>query len=235
MEILKISEKSQVKTNQFVPTVIGNNTGIVAKAYKEDQYNINYENIIITRKKSKVFSSFVVAILIFIMGFFGLKILTEKNEIFGTELAIVTSRLFVPKDFGKIKFVSGDNITNEHEAFSCMMSLSVPFSVCLATKNGDDLVVTSAGEIIVKCAMDGVVESVKTDEKTYKKTVVVSHKYDIKTTYFMLDNLSVKAGDKVTRNSPLGIAQNNQIGFKVTYKNAIVKGLEIIDGELTFS
>ena len=83
--------------------------------------------------------------------------------------------------------------------------------------------------------MDGVVESVVTDEKTFKKTVTVAHKHDLKTIYYMLDNVSVKVGDKVEKNMPIAIVFDCVIGFKISYKNSIVKGLEIIDGELSFS
>lgn len=233
MEMLSLSEKAECYASKFVPVVrIKNNEVMELPKRNKSEEHVK---IYVRASKIKIFPSLFVAIMILFMGFFGLKILTEKNNIFGDELLNITRQLFVPKDFGKIKYVGQEFFSNEEEAYSSMMGLSLPFSVCLATKINDDFLITSAGEILVKCAMDGVVESVKTDEKTFKKTVVISHKYDIKTTYTMLNNVSVKVGDIVTKNTPVGITENNQIGFKITYKNTIVKGLEIANGELTFS
>ena len=233
MEVIKITEKAQTYARRFAP-VVKNKFVEVATIDSENSTSDSIK-VILKPRKQRVFSIFILALMILGMSFFGFKLLIDHNDTFGAEIMSVAESLFVPKDFGKIKFVGTDLNEFDSEAYSCVEALDIPFSACVSTKFGDQFLLTSPSEILVKCAMDGVVTSVTTDEKTFKKSVVVMHKYDIKTEYYMLDNLSVKVGDKVTKNTPLGVASSCQIGFKITYKNSIVKGLEIVNGELVFS
>jgi len=232
MEILKLREKAEVYSKKFVPTV---KHKFVDVCVVDTQQNHScHEKIIIKPPKQKVLPAFIICLMVLVMSFFGCKLLIKHNETFGSELLVVIERLFVPKDFGKIKFVDVNNGQLETEAYSNIIGLEIPFFSCVSTLVGETFLLESPSEVIVKCAMDGVVVSVKTDPVNFKKSVVVEHKHDIKTEYYLLDNLSVKVGDSVKKNTPLGITMNSQIGFKISYKNTIVKGLEIKDGELVF-
>ena len=186
------------------------------------------------QKKRGLRFVFVGAVVCFLC-FASMLMLLLPSSFLSSELTSVAGGLFLPKDFGKIKFVES-NTTGElgAEAMASVMEMELPFSVCVAESIDDIFVLESAGEITVKCAMDGVVESITTDENSLKKTVVVNHGSGLRTTYYNLDTVAVIVGDSVQKNTILGITDNYSIGFKVSYKNSIVKGLEIVDDELAF-
>lgn len=189
------------------------------------------QNNNIKHKKVSLIALFCLG-LIFIVCFF--IVFSGGLASVSSELYRVTNALFVPKDFGKIKFVHGDEQTMSKEAIAELGEISMPFMVCSVTGNDGTYLLTSAGEITVRCAMSGVVESISSDAVTFKKTIVVSHNHSLKTIYYNIDNVCVQEGNKVDKNTILGISLSGQIGFKVNYKNLVIKGLEIVDGQLSF-
>ena len=235
MEIVYLEEKAKCYNQKIKPRITEKFTPSKFENQAEDYENYCYY---FERKKHKnrVIPFIVCFALILAMSYFSLHLLINSNNTINMELVRVIERVFTPKDFGKIKFVGEEyNGENEKEAYSFIDSLNMPFSSCYSLSIGETFLLKSPSEITVKCAMDGVVESIACDEKTFKKSVTIRHKFDIKTEYYLLDNVSVKEGDSVTKNTIIGLALSGDIGFKITYRNSVVKGLEIVDGELSFT
>lgn len=188
-------------------------------------------------KKPRILGLFLM--FVFVIGCFSAVFLfASSSPSIKNEIQAISEKLFEPKDLGKIKFTNGELVfetPNEEEAMSMIAGFELPFAVCAGKNIGEAFLMQSAGELLVKCAMDGVVESVTTNEVTFQKTIVVSHGSGLKTMYSMIDTASVKAGDRVKQNTILGISKKGEIGFSVSYKNKVVKGLEIVDGQLSFS
>lgn len=234
MEILKLEEKASSYYRKLKPQKVAKfecvKSNDVTIKIDSDEYYYSNRNY---KKTSKLGVLFLSLIMTIFMSFFACFLLIEHNNTINTQLLKVVEKVFTPKDFGKIKFVDtlGDF---DKEAYAVLEGFSIPFSACLSTQVGETFLLNSPSEITVKCAGSGVVESIKTDEKTLKKSVTIRHKYDLKTEYYLLDNVGVKVGDKVEKNTILGLSFSMNVGFKITYKNSIVKGLEIVDGNLDF-
>ena len=236
MEILSLEEKALSYSKKILPARKGE--------YFLDEMNENkaeweddYADYIIgnyKRKKSKWKICLLSFFMCLIMCFVGCKMLLVRSDTINVELMSVIENLFTPKDFGKIKFVDTNSNSSDKEAMAYISSLSLPFNSCFSVKSDDVFVLNSPSEITIKCAMDGVVDSINFDEKTGKKTVVVKHKMNLKTEYLYLDNVAVEIGNKVDKNTILGLSFEKQVGFKILYKNSTMKGFEIINGELEF-
>ena len=159
-------------------------------------------------------------------------LLSSQNEMANTMQNVVYD-FFVPKDLGRIKFV--DNSDYEEEAFGFAIDFGVPFVCSVGQNYGETFVFKSGGEITIKCAADGVVEDVIiSSDGNFTKTVIVSHPNKIKSEYYMLDTVAVKKGDRVQKNTVLGLNQNGEVGLKFTYNGKTIRGLKIVDGELVF-
>ena len=77
-----------------------------------------------------------------------------------------------------------------------------------ATHQGVDLL-AEAGTA-VKCSFDGTVKTV-TDDSFYGTTVVISHDGGYETTYKLLDEVSLKAGDKVAEGDTIGTVSGDAL------------------------
>ena len=77
-----------------------------------------------------------------------------------------------------------------------------------ATHQGVDLIAEAGTE--VKCSFDGTVKSV-TDDSFYGTTVVISHDGGYETTYKLLDEVSLKAGDKVAEGDAIGTVSGDAL------------------------
>jgi len=203
MKKLYLTEKAKCYSNKIVPVKIDD-----YHDYSVCDFNI--ENIGNKRKISsqKQHKFFVVILLLFVSLFAFLVAIFPSSSVYN-EVNQVVEKLFSPRDFGKIKFTSNkDNENLSEEAFLLVNDFSLPFIVCSSKSVGDTFLVSSAGEITVKCAMKGIVESIETNETDYKKTITVKHAHGLKTVYSMIDTASVKKGDSVEQNTILGIANN---------------------------
>lgn len=234
MENYVLEEKSSF-ARKFVPAVKPKFVDvdfIDCKSVKDDKIVFKCKNKTVP---NNIFAYICLFIVTIVMIFSSCKLLLSNSKILGINLYDVVVNVFAPKDFGKIKFVDNENYEKEKEALGSVCDLGVPFVACFSTKIDDVFLLSSPSEVTVKCAMDGVVENIYTDDKTLKKTIIVKHKMDIRSQYLLLDNVSVVVGDSVNKNTILGLSYSGNIGFKVSYKNSIVKGLEIIDGQLSFT
>lgn len=77
-----------------------------------------------------------------------------------------------------------------------------------ATHQGVDLI-AEAGTA-VKCSFDGTVKTV-TDDSFYGTTVVISHDGGYETTYKLLDEVSLKVGDKVAEGDTIGTVSGDAL------------------------
>ena len=77
-----------------------------------------------------------------------------------------------------------------------------------ATHQGVDLI-AEAGTA-VKCSFDGTVKTV-TDDSFHGTTVVISHDGGYETTYKLLDEVSLKAGDKVAEGDAIGTVSGDAL------------------------
>ena len=77
-----------------------------------------------------------------------------------------------------------------------------------ATHQGVDLI-AEAGTA-VKCSFDGTVKTV-TDDSFHGTTVVISHDGGYETTYKLLDEVSLKAGDKVAEGDTIGTVSGDAL------------------------
>lgn len=77
-----------------------------------------------------------------------------------------------------------------------------------ATHQGVDLL-AEAGTA-VKCSFDGTVKTV-TDDSFYGTTVVISHDGGYETTYKLLDEVSLKVGDKVAEGDTIGAVSGDAL------------------------
>ena len=77
-----------------------------------------------------------------------------------------------------------------------------------ATHQGVDLI-AEAGTA-VKCSFDGTVKTV-TDDSFHGTTVVISHDGGYETTYKLLDEVSLKVGDKVAEGDTIGTVSGDAI------------------------
>ena len=77
-----------------------------------------------------------------------------------------------------------------------------------ATHQGVDLVAEAGTE--VKCSFDGTVKTV-TDDSFHGTTVVISHDGGYETTYKLLDEVSLKVGDKVAEGDTIGTVSGDAL------------------------
>ena len=232
-----ITERAMTHARKFVPARKHGKFECVPFAsefsQKMDNSDLQYDE---TQNRKSRSRGIILAFLFMLFCFGSLFMFTASSSEMGMHVRQVAQKLFEPRDLGKIKFASGELHEEEtdSEAMSMIASFGLPFVFCVSKNLGEVFLVTSAGEITVKCALGGVVEKIETNNSSFLKTVTVNHGAGLKTIYSMLDNVAVKVGDKVEQNTILGISLNGEIGFVVNFKNKIVKGLEIVDGQLSF-
>lgn len=77
-----------------------------------------------------------------------------------------------------------------------------------ATHEGVDFKVKEGS--IVKCVYDGVVKSVETNSY-YGAIVVIEHKDGYESVYKLLDQVTLKVGDKIKRNEKIGIVSKDAL------------------------
>lgn len=184
--------------------------------------------IVFTHKKLRKLSFVLVCFLS--LGIMGLS-LSDLN--LAKEVKCITAS-WSPNisDLGKLKFVSGE-IETEKEVLSNIENMSMPFeSSYVEEVSSGVFLVNGLGGVVVKCCLDGKVT--KIDIVGDLKSVHVSHGKSLVSVYELLDNVGVNVGDKVKKNTPLGVSFSSVVQFKMLYKNKLLAGLSVKDGELTF-
>lgn len=152
---------------------------------------------------------------------------------FESEVKRITSS-WSPKldDIGKLKFVTQEELMTETEVFSVVSEMNMPFENSYVFANSNGFTVSGLGSVIVKACLSGKVE--KIEDKGVLKTITISHGKGLSSVYENLDNVGVKEGDRVGKNTPIGVSNNSQIGLKILLSGKIVAGLTVKNGEMVF-
>lgn len=137
------------------------------------------------------------------------------------------------QDIGKLKFVSGEETETEKEVSLLVSQMGMPFNNYYVTAGTDGFVVSGLGSLIVKSCLNGKVK--KIESNGLLKNVSISHGKGLVTVYENLDLVGVKEGDLVKKNTPIGVSDNSEIGFKILIKGKVLAGLKVKDGEMFFA
>lgn len=184
-------------------------------------------DLVVKRRKLHLLSSFFVLLVTFsCMG------LTISNTSIAAEVRQITS-YWTPNltDLGKLKFVSEEQ--TEMEVLSSVGEMSMPFASVFVDEVDEGIFeVNGLGSMVVHACLKGEVSKIENDEGV--KTIILSHGKNLKTCYAGINTLGVKKGDKVEKNTPLGICSSSKIIFTVLYKDKVLAGLSVKDGEFTF-
>lgn len=185
-------------------------------------------SVILPKKKLNIFSLLLISILT--LG--GISSIMAGSS-FSHEVKNITS-CWTPnlESLGKLKFVTNYD-ESEVEVSAQIYDMSMPFNNVYMTEIETGVFMANGlGGVVVKACLDGSIT--KVENVNNKKTIYISHGKGLTSVYDMLDNVGVKEGDVVKKNSPLGVSLSSIIQFKVLYKNKILTGLTVKDGELTF-
>lgn len=185
--------------------------------------------VIFSQKKLRKLSFIFVCILsLGIMGF------SLSSSGLSSEVKNITSS-WSPNisDLGKLKFVYQDSLETDQEVFLQMEDMSMPFENTYAQEvDAGVFLVNGLGGVVVKACLAGKVTKIENNGN--QKSVYVAHGKSLVSVYELLDNVGVKEGDGVEKNTPLGISMSSVVQFKILYKDKILTGLTVKDGELTF-
>ena len=188
---------------------------------------VQTKNNIFPKRKLHIFSLFFICSLSFSMLGLSVDSLGLKREVQN----ITSSWSPNITDLGKLKFVINQS-EDEEDVFSEALSMSMPFeNTYVSAGESDSFIVNGLGGLIVKSCMAGKVIKVEDGEQ---KTIHISHGKGLVSIYGNIDTLGVKEGDKVEKNTPLGVSLNSIINLKILFKNKMLTGLTVIDGVLTF-
>jgi len=194
------------------------------KLFKEKEVDFETKNIVLPKRKLHVFS--LILLCFFSFGILGFSVnnLSVKNEV----KTITSSWAPNINGLGKIKYVNSE----QEEVFSHVMGMQMPFKNTFVRElNNGVFLVNGLGGVVVKACLEGKVIKV---EGTTEKTVRVSHGKNLVSVYSCLNNVGVKVGDGVTKNTPLGVSLTSTISFQMLYKNKPIAGLTVKDGEMQF-
>jgi len=181
---------------------------------------------IISQKNLRFFSLFFICVVT--MGIFGVSL---SNLGISTEVKYITSS-WSPNitDLGKLKFVT---METDEEVMMSVSAMAMPFENAFISEDEVGMFsVNGLGGIIVKCCLAGRVNKIEQNGET--KTIYISHSKGLVSVYDNIDTVGVKENDRVEKNTPLGVSLSSKIGFKVLYKNKMLAGLTVKNGELTF-
>lgn len=184
---------------------------------------------VVSLKKLKVFGSLFCLLLSFSLLGFSLSSLG-----FSDEIKLITSS-YAPnlQDIGKLKFVN-EGIATESEVASFVNEMAMPFNNTYVTEEDKGcFLVNGLGSIVVKSCLGGKVT--KIENKGSVKTITIAHGKGLTSVYEELDNVGVKEGDTVKKNTPIGVSLSSKIVLKVLLGGKVVAGLTVKDGEMTFS
>ena len=185
------------------------------------------ESPVVVKRKLHIFSS----IFIMLISFSCLGISLSSTSL-AREVRQITS-YWSPNiaDLGKLKFVSGDEA--REDVMSQVAEFAMPFETSLVTEvDAGVFEVNGLGGMLVHACLKGRVEKIENNGEY--KTITLSHGNNLKTTYSYIDTLGVKEGDGVEKNTPLGVSLSSKIMFKVLYKNKVLAGLTVNNGEFSF-
>lgn len=185
-------------------------------------------NFVMNQKRLRSFSVIFICLLTFAISGIGLSSLNLSREI----KSITASWSPNIADLGKLKFVNNDEV-GYTQTLASIDEMRMPFENNFVEEVSSGVfLVNGLGGVVVKSCLDGKVS--KVDENDGTKTVTLLHGKSLVSVYELLDNVGVKVGDKIEKNTPLGVSYSSVIRLKLLYKNKVLAGLEVKDGVLTF-
>lgn len=137
------------------------------------------------------------------------------------------------QDIGKLKYVLEEENLTEKEVGLLVSEMAMPFENVFVSKADDCFAVNGLGSLVVKSCLAGKVT--KIEDKGLSKTVTISHGKGLVSVYSCLDNVGVKEGDSVKKNTAIGVSYSSQINLKILLGGKTVAGLIVKDGEMSFS
>ena len=198
------------------------------KELKTAKSEENKNRVMPARKLFTLGSLFCVLLTFSLMGFslsyFG----------FADEVKRITSS-WAPnlQDIGKLKFVSEEETMTEKEVSNAISEIAMPFENVFVSEGKECFKVNGLGSLVVKSCLGGKVT--KVEDKGLSKTVTISHGKGLVSVYADLDNVGVKEGDSVKKDTAIGVSYSSQINLKILLAGKPVAGLIVKDGEMTFA
>ena len=199
---------------------------IYNKENKIEKVKKQAESVVIPKRKLHLVSLFFVFILS--LGTIGVSV---SNIGVLSEVKHITSS-WQPnvQDLGKLKFVVKQE--TYEDVFLEVSQMEIPFESAYFEKISEEtFLVNGLGGMIVKACLEGKVSKIEMGDK---KTVYISHGKGLTTVYSDIDTLGVKEGDKVEKNTPIGVSLNSVISFKLLFRNKPIGGIVVKDGEMQF-
>jgi len=187
------------------------------------------KGIIMPTKKLKFFGGLFCIMLTF--ATLGLSVLSLG---FSSEIRRITAS-WSPnlQDIGKLKFVDGGQMSEE-EVAALSGEMAMPFDYSYVSEIGaGSFLVSGLGSVVVKSCLDGKVAKVESSGD--KKIITISHGRGLSSVYESIDTVGVKQGDKVKKNTAIGVSLSSEIVLKVLLGGKVIAGLTVKDGEMTFS
>lgn len=178
-------------------------------------------------KKSLAFCSFALIFVVFFSTFFALP---YENKMSSFLTRIVSSWVAGNGSIGKIKFVSNDNVEEAVNLFD--IKFSVPFKNGTLTQNDDGTIVADGkGEVMVVCAYPSTVK--KINDVDGKRTVTFDCGYGVTVTYYNLDNIGVKVGNRLKRDDAVGVCNDSVMKIEILHNGKKIKKLKVKNGTLS--
>lgn len=186
------------------------------------------KSVLVTRKKLATISCLFCVLLSFSVCGFSLSYFGFKDEV----KRITASWSPKLQDIGKLKFVNREEIMTEQEVSLTVSDMSMPFEYSYVFAGDGSYTVSGLGSVIVKSCLNGKVT--KIENKGLSKTITISHGKGLTSVYENLDNVGVKVGDGVKKNTAIGVSNNSQIGLKLLLSGKVIAGLSVKNGEMIF-
>ena len=198
------------------------------KSFNLNNQNNDYNKVIMPQRKLRFFSM----IFCFMLSFASLGVSVSVFEVKDEVNRITASWAPNTNDIGKLKFVTKNQLT-EQEVMLTINQMQMPFDYSFIEQvDSKTFKVDGLGAILVKSCLPGTVDQIK--EENGRKTIKVDHGKGLSSVYKNIDTVSVKKGDSIDKNTPLGVTNNSQIFLQILYKGKAIAGLTIKEGELTF-
>lgn len=184
---------------------------------------------VFSQKNMRLFGLLLVTVLsLGVMGF------SLSNLGLSSEVRAITST-WSPNitDLGKLKFVINQSTETDEEVLSSISSIAMPFENNYVTEVETGVfMVDGLGSLLVKACMPGKVT--KVEKNGDYKRVTISHGKGLVSVYDYIDTVGVEEGNSVEKNTPIGVCLSSKVQFKMLFKNKVLAGMTVKDGELTF-
>ena len=136
------------------------------------------------------------------------------------------------ENIGKLKFV--DNINGGASEVLSLFSVDycLPFeNVQLSQGENGSIIVSGNGDVIVRACYDSIVTSIT--DSNLKRNITFDCGYSIKIVYSGLDNVGVKANQRVKKGEEVGISNLSLITVTILYNDSVYDKIRVENGKLS--